>query len=60
MANVGKDELQVTEEGSSSRKPPISMLNEDCLIYIFKFFTIKDRLIAGCGMLYFKKIYKVY
>ena len=48
--------LQITEENHSIwQESPILKLNNDCLINIFKFLTIRDRLIAERGKFTDKK-----
>ena len=44
------EKLQITAKNhSTSQESPILKLNDDCLVNIFKFLTIRDRLIAERG-----------
>ena len=53
---MNKTEIKIIDEQITYEDPPICRLNDDCLINIFKFLPIKDRVFVERGIVFFKLI----
>ena len=52
MEKIATDEtIQISEnEKAEPQESPISELNEDCLINVFKYLSIKERIVSERGI----------
>ena len=51
MEKVQMEKLQISEDVKAAlQESPISKLNDDCLINVFKYLSIKDRIVSERGI----------